>query len=69
MENFEVLLNDKVYQIKSINQGLETVFTTELNGKVIIFKGWEDTLKVQNYEDVDPELLDALAQKIDSHQM
>lgn len=69
MENFEVLLHDKIYQIKSINQGLETVFTTELNGKVIIFRGWEDTLKVQNYEDVDPELLDALAQKIDSHQM
>lgn len=69
MENFEVLLNDKIYKIKSINQGLETVFTTELNGKVIIFRGWEDTLKVQNYEDVDPALLDALAQKIDSHQM
>lgn len=69
MENFEVLLNDKIYKIKSINQGLETVFTTELNGKVIIFRGWEDTLKVQNYEDVDPALLDELAQKIDSHQM
>ncbi|PSK90827.1 hypothetical protein [Taibaiella chishuiensis] len=69
MENFEVHLQDKVYKIKSINQGMETVFTTELNGKVIIFRSWEDTLKVQNYEDIDPALLDALAQKIDSHQM
>jgi uncharacterized membrane protein len=69
MENFEVLLHDKIYAIKSVNQGSETVFTTELNGKVIIFRGWEDTLKVQNYEDFDPDLLDALAQKIDSHQM
>jgi hypothetical protein len=64
-----VLLHDKIYKIKSINRGLETVFTTELEGKVIIFRAWEDTLKAQNYEGFDPALLDALAQKIDSYQM